>query len=119
MITEEQYHLMVSAEDGVKSRDYAIGTFDSIREYLCVYEWIDTYTTRGVVKKPYMYGLNDDGLNEKRLYEKKRDNHSKKTAKERSPKLSLNKLSISEQVIATVIGGCIMALLSFFASRFF
>ena len=119
MITEEQYKLMVLADNGIKHKDVAYGTFDPIKEYLCPYEYIDTTTTKGVEQRPYIYGLNDDGLNEKRRYEQLRDKHTKKAAKERTPKMRLNKVSIGEQIISAVIGGCIVAFITFLASRFF
>lgn len=72
MITQEQYDLLVIAEQTVKAGELH-PRFDSVMPFMCVYEYIDTRTTHGVEQKPYLYGLNSDGIDAKALYERKRD----------------------------------------------
>lgn len=107
MISKEQYELMSIAVNGIKSNRIQDAALDPIRKYLCVYDYIDTYTTSGVKKMPYLYGLNEDGLLEKQKYEKSEERIRAKAAKKTSEK-ALEKRRFVRDIVAGTIGGLIV-----------
>ena len=80
MITEEQYNLMLLAENGVKHKDYAYGTFNAIKEYLYESDYMELRTTSGVKLVPTRYDLNAEGISQKEIFEKNRKHAADKAA---------------------------------------
>ena len=106
-LTAEQYALMVKVQaEGIRSSRLYDPALDSIRKYLAPYEYIDTYTTKGIVQRPYVYRLSEEGLFLKEEYEKLKNHHAEKTSQKARDKTSEKRLlrDLFISVVSTTVG---------------
>lgn len=117
-LTAEQYALMVKVQaEGIRSSRLHDPALDSIRKYLAPYEYIDTYTTKGVVQRPYIYRLSEEGLFLKEEYEQLSNRHADKTARKARNKMENRR--ILRDLFLTVIGTVIGAVVTILVERIF